>query len=32
MDNDRYWIEEIIKKIDDQKKKDKLLKVFGFKK
>lgn len=30
MDNDRYWLEMIIKKIEDEEKKKKLLKVFGF--
>ena len=30
MDNDRYWLEMIIKKIEDEDKKKKLLKVFGF--
>ena len=30
MDNNRYWLEMIIKKIEDEEKKKKLLKVFGF--
>lgn len=30
MENDRYWLEMIIKKIEDNEKKAKLLKVFGF--
>ena len=30
MDNDRYWLQMIIKKIEDNENKAKLLKVFGF--
>lgn len=30
MDNNRYWLEMIIKKIENEEKKKKLLKVFGF--
>ena len=30
MHNDRYWLEMIIKKIEDNEKKAKLLKIFKF--